>query len=267
MPSPLGPLGLPTSPALVLGDDDGSLARLLGLDADVVSVAATAALGLQLEHRVALAAVDALGITDEGLLRNALHGAVQHLQPEGHLAVRHAPAERPLLAGFRDDDLIPVAVNSIDGAVLSVFRRSARTTVHDLLFEARATIQRVSPTELQQRLAGDRPPLVVDTRTHTDRTRFQVIPGAVHIPRTVLEWHLDPANGYLHPAMRSFEQPIVVVCNGGYSSSLAAANLVRLGFTDVADLIGGHTAWVAAGLPVTAPDHSHLDTPAFEHHD
>lgn len=264
------PTGVPTSPALLLGDDIGTLARLLGLDTAAVSVPASAALGLQLGHRVALAAVDALSIADDGMLRNVLHCAVQHLLPQGHLAVRHRAAAPALLDGFRSDDLAIVSTESIGAGnrdVLSVFRRSERTTIHDLLYEARATIRRVSPTELQKRLATDRPPLVVDTRTHTDRTRFQVIPGSVHIPRTVLEWHLDPANGYLHPAMRSFDQPLVVVCNGGYSSSLAAANLVRLGFTDVADLIGGHTAWAAAGLPVEPPDHSHLDTPAFEQPD
>ena len=267
MPSSPEGLGLPPSPALVLGDDDGSSAQLLGLDAQSVSVPATAALGLQLHHRVALAVVDARRIDDDGQLRNVLHCAVQHLLPLGHLVVRHAAAEQPLLAGFRSDDLVPLTVRPVDGDVLSVFRRGPRVTVHDLLHEARATIRRVTAEQLHDALAGDAPPLVVDTRTHTDRARFQVIPGSVHIPRTVLEWHLDPANGYLHPAMQSFDQPIVVVCNGGYSSSLAAANLVRLGFTDVADLIGGHTAWVAAGLPVAAPDHSHLDTPAFEHHD
>jgi rhodanese-related sulfurtransferase len=103
---------------------------------------------------------------------------------------------------------------------------------------------------------------VIDTRTPTDRARFGAIHGAVHVPRTVVEWHFDPANGYLHPAMRSFDQPLVVVCNSGYSSSLSAANLVRIGFTDVADLVGGFEAWRVAGFPVDQPDHSHLDLPA-----
>jgi rhodanese-related sulfurtransferase len=51
-----------------------------------------------------------------------------------------------------------------------------------------------------------------------------------------------------------------VVCNGGYSSSLAAASLVRLGFTAVSDLVGGVHAWNRAGLPLTSADHSFLDT-------
>ena len=86
-----------------------------------------------------------------------------------------------------------------------------------------------------------------------------MIARSVHAPRTVVEWHLDPANGYQHPAVGGLHDPMVIVCNGGYSSSLAAANLTRLGFTDVADLVGGMQAWIAAGLPTSEPDHSHLD--------
>ena len=131
--------------------------------------------------------------------------------------------------------------------------------MHAPLSETRATIRRLTANQLHDRMQSADPPLVLDTRTHTDRGRFGVIPGSVHVPRTVVEWHLDPANGYLHPEMRSFDQALVLVCNGGYSSSLAAANLVRIGFTDVADLIGGHTAWCTTGLPVVRADHEHHD--------
>lgn len=143
--------------------------------------------------------------------------------------------------------------------VVTVHRRTERFNVHDLLFEARAAIRWVHAEDLAASLRTHTPPTVLDTRTHTDRLRFGVIEGSVHAPRTVLEWHLDPANGYRHQAIRAFDQALVVVCNGGYSSSLAAASLTRIGFTDVADLVGGMAAWRAAGLPVVAPDHSHLD--------
>ncbi len=139
------------------------------------------------------------------------------------------------------------------------YRRSERTTVHDLLWDARMTIDRVGADELAAELANGAGPLVVDTRTHTDRCRMGVIRGSIHVPRTVLEWHLDPANGYAHPAVSGLDHPLVVVCNGGYSSSLATANLVRLGFTNARDLIGGVRSWVRRGHPVDAPDHAHLD--------
>ena len=189
--------------------------------------------------------------------RAAFHYAVQHLLPGALLVHAAAPELDELADAF---DLEPV---TSPGSALRSWRRTQRTTIHDLVHEARASIRRIGPGELADRLAGGttsrRPPLVIDTRTPTDRVRFGVIAGSIHAPRTVLEWHLDPANGYRHPLKPAFDDPIVVVCNGGYSSSLAAANLVRLGFTDVADLVGGVHAWRAAGLPVVAPDHSHLD--------
>ena len=89
--------------------------------------------------------------------------------------------------------------------------------------------------------------------------RFGTIPGSIHVPRTVLEWRFDPASGYRHPSVVTSIKPLVVVCNHGYSSSLAAASLVHLGFTSVADLVGGMQAWIAAAAEVDHPDHTHLD--------
>lgn len=141
---------------------------------------------------------------------------------------------------------------------VSVHRRDGRFNVHDLVFEARRTISRHSPTSLAARLGGSRPPVIIDTRSHVDRQRFGVIRGSVHLPRTVVEWQLDPGNGFRHPAVDSFDTPLVVVCNGGYSSSLSAAALVRLGYRDVADLVGGIAAWGRHDLALEPPDHSHL---------
>jgi rhodanese-related sulfurtransferase len=186
-----------------------------------------------------------------------VHCAVQHLVPGGVLATMlsadddHLPASRFVLT--------EVASLSVGRGRLAVHRRTERHTIHDMVFEARSRIGRVIAVDLAGLLESDTAPRVLDTRTHTDRHRSGVIPGSMHVPRTVLEWHLDPFNGYRHPAAISYDEPIVVVCNGGYSSSLAAANLVDLGFEDVSDLIGGHRAWLAAGLPVEPADHSHLD--------
>ncbi len=209
--------------------------------------------------------------------RAVLHCAVRHTRPGGLVLLlwEEPPAEVASLPA--EFDLRPVAPDDPsftfwsrelenlpsfrdqNGGGGRAFRRTERFTVHDLVAEAAAEARRVTADELAARLAGPEPPLVVDTRTPTDRQRFGVIAGSVHVPRTVLEWHLDPANGYRHPAISSFDQPLVIVCNGGYSSVLAAANLRRIGFTDVADLAGGVHGWVAAGLPVQPPDHAHLD--------
>lgn len=191
------------------------------------------------------------------LRRAAFHEAVQHLLPGGVLVHPPHPALDALAAEFELQ--APTADDLAEWPTCRVWRRTTRTTIHDLVHEARASIARVTAHELAVRLASAVPPLVVDTRTPTDRARFGVIAGSIHVPRTVLEWHLDPANGYRHPLAPDFDEPIVVVCNGGYSSSLAAANVARLGFTDVADLVGGVHAWRLAGLPLVPADHSHLD--------
>jgi rhodanese-related sulfurtransferase len=204
--------------------------------------------------------------------RAVVHNAAQHLLPGGRLLSALELGDEVSLGEF--DDLCADCDLSLaerwadwqgapfDGGprAVSVHQRSDRFNVHDLTFEARRTIRRVTASELAEQMEADKPPIVVDTRTQTDRERFGVIPGSIHVPRTVVEWHLDPANGYRHPQVTSLHQPLVVVCNGGYSSSLAACSLVRLGFTDVADLIGGVHAWVRADLPVRHPDHSHLDS-------
>lgn len=132
---------------------------------------------------------------------------------------------------------------------VSVHRRTTRFTVHDLVAEARVGLRRISPHELADAIVADPTLVVADTRQAVDRSLFGHIVGSVHLPRTVLEWRVDPAAGYTNKAFTGFDQRIVVVCNDGYSSSLAAANLQRLGFADATDLIGGFMAWKRAGLP------------------
>lgn len=192
--------------------------------------------------------------------RAAVHQAVQHLRPGGCLAV---PADVWCAVADVCFELGLTVVTETGpvppGGGFVIARRSDRLCVHDLMWEARSQIDRVSAPALAIELDGRVAPLVIDTRTHTDRIRTGVIGGSIHVPRTVVEWHLDPANGYRHPAVTGFDHPMVVVCNGGYSSSLAAANLQRIGFTNVRDLIGGVRAWVRHGLPLVAPDHAHLD--------
>jgi len=218
------------------------------------------AITTQLEQRYDVVVLTTTGCTsDPGSQRALLHAAVLHLERDGHLALIRPTEDQLSLAPGQEIDLIQIDEVDSGHTATTLLRRGPRFTVHDLLHEARTLIDRVEPIELHAQLQAYDPPLVLDTRTDTDRSRFGVITGSIHVPRTVVEWHLDPSNGYLHPAFVSFDQPIVVACNGGYSSSLSAANLSRLGFRHVADLIGGMHAWLAAGLPVSDPDHSHLD--------
>ncbi len=120
----------------------------------------------------------------------------------------------------------------------------ARITVEELLARARAGLRRLAPAEAAA--AQARGALLVDTRDEGDRRREGVIPGALHVPLSVLFWRTE--------RLGPLDRELVVVCNDGYSSSLAAATLQELGFERATDLDGGFRAWAAAGLPVGDAD-------------
>src|SRR5436305_11701381 len=94
--------------------------------------------------------------------------------------------------------------------------------------------------------------LLVDIRSELQRAADGVVPGAVFFPRNVLEWRLDPASGHSDPRVPGRDAVVILMCNEGYQSSLAAATLKDLGFARATDLAGGFQAWRAAGLPVEA---------------
>jgi rhodanese-related sulfurtransferase len=125
-----------------------------------------------------------------------------------------------------------------------------RQTIDGLVAAARGRIDRHTPEAAYRAMTDGA--LLVDTRCGDDRRATGMIPGSVHVPLSVLFWRLDPSSGYDDPALSNLSRPVVLVCAHGYSSSLAAATLVELGFASVGDVIGGFEAWSAAGLPVTA---------------
>ena len=111
-----------------------------------------------------------------------------------------------------------------------------------LLDAARARIApRARAEDLEDHLASGA--LVVDTRPADLRQRDGDLPGAVVIERNVLEWRLDPTSPHRLPGMDDPDRKVIVVCDEGYASSLAAATLLDLGLTDVTDLDGGFQAW------------------------
>jgi len=117
-----------------------------------------------------------------------------------------------------------------------------------VLEEARGAIRRVTPSEAAAAAVDGA--LIVDTRADDHRRVEGRIPGALVVDRNVLEWRLDPAGDHRSPRLRDAEQVVVVVCDEGYASSLAAATLQTLGLVHATDMIGGFRAWAAAGLPV-----------------
>jgi rhodanese-related sulfurtransferase len=121
-------------------------------------------------------------------------------------------------------------------------------TLDAMLAEARARIERLEPAEAWAAVADGA--VLVDIRGDSDRECDGVVPGALHMQRTVLEWRLDPDGEWRSPYAPTPDARVVLICDHGYSSSLAAASLCELGFVRVGDVVGGFEAWCEAGLPV-----------------
>ena len=117
-------------------------------------------------------------------------------------------------------------------------------TNQDFVREAKARIREVPPADARRRFEADEV-VFLDVREGEETARGTV-PGAIALPRGRLE-------GHAHDLFPSLELPIVVVCERGNRSALAADVLQQMGFSDVASLAGGFQAWAAAGHPVGAP--------------
>jgi rhodanese-related sulfurtransferase len=125
-----------------------------------------------------------------------------------------------------------------------------RTTVDELYAAACRRIGRLEPVAAHA--ACREGAILVDIRDADARRRSGIVPGSLHIPRTVLEWRVDPGSAWRTPHVSGLDARLILLCDHGYSSALAAAVLVDLGFERMADVIGGFAAWREAGLPVAA---------------
>jgi rhodanese-related sulfurtransferase len=139
------------------------------------------------------------------------------------------------MAGKSSSGIAPLG-NREEGMVM------ARPAAIDALVEdVRRGVDRVQPADLESEMVAGA--LVVDTRPVDQRQRDGELPGALIIDRNVLEWRLDPSCPHHIPEANSTNVRVVIVCNEGYSSSLAAATLRRLGLERATDLVGGFQAW------------------------
>ncbi|MFJ4283537.1 rhodanese-like domain-containing protein [Streptomyces massasporeus] len=121
--------------------------------------------------------------------------------------------------------------------------------IDELLERVRAGYERIEAREAYEAAqAGDA--LLIDIRYAALRERDGLIPGAHVVERNELEWRLDPQGSHRLPEATSHALRVVVICNEGYASSLAAQSLHQLGLHRATDLIGGFQAWRGAGLPV-----------------
>lgn len=127
----------------------------------------------------------------------------------------------------------------------------AAVTVDDLMDAARSTLERLDPRATVA--AVERGAVLVDIRSDDQRGADGLVPGAVRIARNVLEWRCDPASRWREAVVSDPAVHLVLICDEGYQSSLAAATLQLLGLPRATDVVGGFRAWRAAGLPVLAP--------------
>ena len=123
--------------------------------------------------------------------------------------------------------------------------------IDELLERARETYERIEArAAYEAALDGDA--LLVDIRYAALRDRDGLVPGALVVERNELEWRLDPQGSHRAPEATGHDLRVVVICNEGYASTLAATSLHQLGLRRATDLVGGFQAWKAAGLPVTS---------------
>lgn len=130
--------------------------------------------------------------------------------------------------------------------------REPMTPIERMLEQDRSLLHRLEPLDAED--AVHRGGVIVDIRSHEQRVADGVVPGSIRIHRNVLEWRVDPSSGWFDDRFAAYEGPVIVMCHEGYSSSMAAATLQRLGFTRATDLVGGFEAWAQAGLPTVPLD-------------
>jgi rhodanese-related sulfurtransferase len=123
--------------------------------------------------------------------------------------------------------------------------------IEELLSESRRKLARLTPQEADHALGSGA--LLIDIRSETERASDGTVPGARFIPRNVLEWRLDPGSPWRDPELALNDALIILMCDEGYQSSLAAGTLQSLGLSRATDLAGGFQAWRAAGFPVDPP--------------
>lgn len=126
-------------------------------------------------------------------------------------------------------------------------RPAGARTIDELLADARSRLDRVTPVEAAGRIA--RGAVLVDIRPAAQRAREGEVPGALFVERNVLEWRFDPASDARLPEATGYDVDVIVLCSEGYTSSLAADALRSLGLSRATDVVGGFSAWAAAGLP------------------
>ena len=130
--------------------------------------------------------------------------------------------------------------------------------IDDMLASARSKLsRRATPQEAFEECAlksSGPPAILVDIRPERQRKENGGIPGALVVERNVLEWRFDPRCDAKLDIANRYDLRVIIFCQEGYTSSLAAASLVEIGLLHATDIAGGFRAWKEAGLPTTISD-------------
>jgi rhodanese-related sulfurtransferase len=131
-------------------------------------------------------------------------------------------------------------------------RPEGARSVDELLAAARSRLTRLTPEQAFAELGSGA--VLIDIRPAWMRAADGEVPGSVVIERNHLEWRLDPESDARLELAAGYDVRPIVICQEGYTSSLAAAALQDLGLARATDVDGGYAAWRAAGLPTARPE-------------
>jgi rhodanese-related sulfurtransferase len=115
-----------------------------------------------------------------------------------------------------------------------------RRTIDEVLADSRRRLDRLDPAAASR--AWTDGAVLVDIRPAAQRAQEGDLPGVLLVERNVLEWRFDPASDARLPCA-GYDLQVIVLCQEGYTSSLAAAALQDLGVHRATDVIGGYAAW------------------------
>ncbi|KAJ7723572.1 Rhodanese-like domain-containing protein, partial [Mycena metata] len=173
-------------------------------------------------------------------------------------------------------DLSPAPASADETAIWDALRKCALAPMDPLvpppgsrsaaeaLAGARARLQRLTPEQAYSELlapAVAAPTFLVDIRSAAERERAGGIAGSLIIERNMLEWRLDPRSEHRLLIVDRYDLRVIVFCEEGVASSLAAVSLLDLGLLNATDVVGGYRAWQKAGLPVVGDAHGDIERP------
>ncbi|MEO5973703.1 MAG: rhodanese-like domain-containing protein [Ilumatobacteraceae bacterium] len=120
----------------------------------------------------------------------------------------------------------------------------------EMVAKAKEQIEKLTVGQAAKEIGGG-DVVVVDLREQNERELNGVIPGSVHAPRGMLEFWADPTSAFHRPEFDP-NRRLILHCAAGGRSALATETLQRMGYTNVAHLEGGFTAWKAEGQPIVS---------------